>query len=131
MSDFWWQMGVMRWPLAFSLTVVTVLGAWSALRVFEGGRRIDATTKALVDAILFWGGFALLTGVLGTVVGVSVAAMSIEAAGAINPSLIWGGIRVALSTTVFGMLIMAWAALIWFVLQLRWRLLEAKAMESA
>lgn len=78
-----------------------------------------------MDAILFWGGFAAITGVLGSVVGVMIAARSIEAAEAVYAPLVWGGIRVALSTTAFGVLIMALAALFWFGLQLKWRFLEA------
>ena len=65
-----------------------------------------------------------LLGFLGTVIGMILAFQSIEAAGSVSTSLVWGGIKVALSTTLFGFLILALAALLWFALQLRWRLLE-------
>ena len=57
-------------------------------------------------------------------VGIIIAAQSIEAAGEVSTTLVWGGIKVALLTSAFGMLIMAFAALLWFGLQLRWRLLS-------
>lgn len=123
----WRDMGFMRWPLAFSLVAVLLLASWATLRLFRPGAAPDLRTKAWVDAILFWGGFAVISGVLGTLVGIVIAAQSIEAAGQVSTMLVWGGIKVAMLTSVFGMLILGFAALVWFVLQLRWRLLVADA----
>jgi biopolymer transport protein ExbB/TolQ len=83
------------------------------------------STKAWLDSILFWGGFALISGVLGTLVGIIVAARAIETAGGVSSPILWGGIRVALLTATFGTLILALASILWFALQLRWRLLVA------
>jgi flagellar motor component MotA len=103
---------------------VTALALWSAIKLFRPGASPDRQTKAWLDAILFWGGFAVICGVLGTLIGIIVAAQAIEAVGDVSTPLVWGGIKVALLTSVFGILILAFAALLWFVLQLRWRLLE-------
>lgn len=127
LGRIWVEMGFMRWPLAFSLVAVLVLAAWSGFRLFRPGAAPELRTKAWVDAILFWGGFAVISGVLGTLVGIVIAAQSIEAAGQVSTILVWGGIKVAMLTSVFGMLILGFAALVWFVLQLRWRLLVAEA----
>ena len=43
-----------------------------------------------------------------------------------STTLVWGGVKVALLTSVFGLLIMAFSALNWFALQLRWKLLLAE-----
>ena len=43
----------------------------------------------------------------------------------------WGGIKVAMLASLFGVLILAFAALLWFVLQLRWRLLVADEIGAA
>jgi hypothetical protein len=126
MEVIWESMGFMRWPLTFSLMAVVALSLWSAGRLFRPGASPSLTTKAWVDAILFWGGFAVIAGVLGTLVGIIIAAQAIEAAGDVSITLIWGGIKVAMLTSAFGVLILAFAALIWLVLQLRWRLLVAK-----
>jgi flagellar motor component MotA len=95
------------------------------LKVFKPGASPEPTIKAWIDAILFWGGFAVICGVLGTLIGIILASQSIEAAGEVSPVLVWGGIKVAFLTSVFGILILAFAALSWFGLQLRWRLLTA------
>ncbi len=120
------EMGFMRWPLLFSLAAVTLLAAWSAWRLLGGSPAADLRTKAWIDAILFWGGFAMVAGVLGTLVGVVVAAQAIEIAGEVSTGLVWGGVKVAMLTSVAGTAILALASLLWFALQLRWRLLAAE-----
>jgi hypothetical protein len=82
-------------------------------------------------AVVALGVSALLRGVLGTLIGITIAAQAIEAAGNISTSLVWGGIKVALITSEFGMLILVVAALIWFGLQFRWRMLEARELARA
>ena len=125
-EGIWLAMGFMRYPLTLSLVIVTFLALWCAYRLFRPGASPDQLTKAWLDAILFWGGFAVICGVLGTLIGVVLAAQSIEAAGDVSTTLVWGGIKVAMLSSVFGMLILAFAALLWFALQLRWRLLEPR-----
>lgn len=124
--NIWTDMGFGRWPLLFALLAVVGLSAYAAFRLFGQEARPDARTRALVDAILFWGGFALVWGVLATLIGFSVAAQSIEMAGEVSGALVWGGIKVALLTAQFGMLILILAGLNWFGLQYRWRMLAAQ-----
>lgn len=130
MGMIWEAMGLIRWPLFLSFIAVTGLALWSATRLFRHDASPDLRTKAWLDAILFWGGFALITGVLGTLVGIIIASQAIEAAGDVSTALVWGGIKVSLLSSAFGAVILGLAALLWFVLQLRWRLLSAEAAES-
>lgn len=127
----WEQMGFMRWPLAFSAVAILTLTAYSSARVFQPGAWASARTKVFIDAILFWGGFAVITGALGTVIGIIIAAQSIELAGAVETALVWGGIKVALLTSAMGMLILFLSSLVWFGLQLKWRLLQAREADAA
>jgi len=130
MNDIWQSVGFIRWPLLLSFIAVTGLALWSGVRVFFVDRGPDLRTKAWLDAILFWGGFAMISGVLGTLLGIILAAQSIEAAGQVSSALVWGGIKVALLSSALGVLILALAALLWFGLQLRWRMLEARALQE-
>jgi len=131
MSDVWIQMGFIRWPLAFACVAVLVLGTYSSTRLFRSGAVADRMTKAWLDAVLFWGGFAMITGVLGTLVGIVVAAQSIEMAGSVSTALVWGGIKVAVLSSAFGALVFAASGLLWFALQLRWRVLDSQEMREA
>lgn len=131
MNQIWISMGFIRWPLAFSLLAVLVLATYSGARLFKPKAASDVLTKAWLDAVLFWGGFAMIAGFLGTLVGVVIAAQSIEAAGSVSTSLVWGGIKIALLSSAFGTLILAGSALLWFGLQLRWRVLQARELGDA
>ena len=121
-------MGFIRYPITFALVCVALLTVYSGTRLSRSGAVPDLLTKAWIDAVLFWGTFAMIAGVLGTLVGIVVAAQSIEAAGQVSTALVWGGIKVALLSSAFGTLILAASALAWFGLQLRWRVLEAREM---
>ena len=131
MGALWTDLGFIRWPLALSVVAVLLLTAWSTYKLFRSDARPDLRTKAWLDAILFWGGFALLSGVLGTLIGIIIASQSIEAAGEVHPTLVWGGIKIAVLSSALGALILALASLVWFGLQLRWRLLVADQADPA
>ena len=122
-------LGVIRWPLTFSMLAVVVLALWS-LRLVRPGAMPDRHAKTWIDAILFWGGFAAVTGVLGTLVGIIIAAQAIETVGGLSDTLVWGGIKVALLSSALGTLILAFASLLWFGLQFRWRFLIAEHADS-
>jgi hypothetical protein len=130
MSVVWESVGFIRWPLTLSFLAVVILALWSAAKLFRSGATPDLRSKAWVDAILFWGGFAVISGVLGTLVGIIIASQAIEATGDVSTTLVWGGIKVAMLSSALGMMILAFAALLWFALQLRWRLLMAEAAEA-
>ena len=64
----WDALGFIRWPLAFSFLAVLFLSGLSAYRLFRPGAWGDLRSKVWLDAILFWGAFATVSGALGTVV---------------------------------------------------------------
>jgi hypothetical protein len=118
--------GFMMFPIALSALAALGLAGWSAWRLWGSAPRVDARVEAGVDGVLFWGGFALLLGILGTVIGIAQAAQAIEMAGAVHTTLVWGGIKLALITTIWGTLILVVSALSWFLLRVRCRSLLAR-----
>ncbi len=72
--------------------------------VSYGSVQMGLLEKGLVWISLFIT-IAPMLGFLGTVVGMIVAFDQIEAAGDISPSIVAGGIKVALLTTVFGLIV--------------------------
>jgi len=111
------QMGVMAWPITFCLIMVVVLAARAGLRMQSGEREQQVLARATIDGGLFWGAYAVVLGVLGTVVGFMMAAQAVEAFGDVETRLVWGGVKVALSTTVYGLLIFLFSGLVWFGLR--------------
>jgi biopolymer transport protein ExbB len=69
-----------------------------------GAVQISLLEKGLVWISLFIS-IAPMLGFLGTVVGMIQAFDKIEAAGDLSPSIVAGGIKVALLTTVFGLIV--------------------------
>jgi len=72
--------------------------------VSYGGVQVGLLERGLTWISLFIA-MAPMLGFLGTVVGMIEAFDAIEAAGDISPSLVAGGIKVALLTTVFGLVV--------------------------
>lgn len=90
---------------------------------YQGLDRVDENLEAAEKAIVAYGGvqmgqleknvswislfiaLAPMLGFMGTVIGMIQAFDKIEAAGDMQPSLVAGGIKVALLTTVFGLIV--------------------------
>lgn len=117
------MVGFWRWPLVVCFGLVVALGLWSAARLFRSGGSPDPRTRVWVDATLFWGLFALVCGALGSVMGVIRAFQGFETAGTFMSPLVAPGVVMATVTPLLGLSVLAVAALLWFFLQLRWRLL--------
>jgi hypothetical protein len=112
MMELFAEGGYMMWVIALAGALVFGFAARAAPAVFGRARTSGVTTY--VDAVLFWGGFALAAGFLGTAVGLYMMSRAAEAAGEVAASLMWGGLRVTMITTQFGLLVFLVALLLWF-----------------
>lgn len=89
----------------------------------DAGRKLPVETtetaalRAEIDGVLFWGGFASVLGLIGTLGGVVVMSRWLERAGEASASLIWGGFRVTLIPTAFGLVVLASSLLAWYGLR--------------
>ncbi len=130
MGMVWESMGFFRWPMSLCFVVVLILGLWSALRLFRPGASPDLRTKAWLDGVLVWGFLASLAGILSAVIAIIFTLQDIEAAGAILATVIAPGAKAVLISTGVGTMMLAFALFFWFILQLRWRLLEAAVADA-
>ena len=69
--------------------------------------------------IRFFGMLALVTGILGQIIGLYEAMQHIAAQGGISQEVMAGGIRVSSITTLYGFIIFILAHLIWFFLDIK------------
>jgi hypothetical protein len=130
MGLIWEEMGFFRWPISLCFVVLVALGLWSALKLYRPGASPELRTKAWLDGVLVWGFLAFLFGILGAVIGIIITFQDIEAAGAVRPTVIAPGIKTVLLSSGFGTMALGFAVFCWFILQLRWRLLQADAAEA-
>ena len=106
--------GVIMWPMlviAIGVVLLCVRSVWEL--------RGDPTTGrgGARQSILFWGVVAVVLGILGSVVGFVQMAQVIMRLGPVDAATVWGGVSVALVSTIFGLLILLFALCAWFLLR--------------
>lgn len=116
MIDWFLSGGFFMW-FVLGAGVVGLALAADAGRKLSGGAFGAEALRAEIDGVLFWGGFASVLGLIGTLGGVAVMARSLERAGGASPGVIWGGFRVALIPTAFGLAVLAACLLAWYGLR--------------
>jgi hypothetical protein len=127
MIRFFEEMGVSAYPLLLLTLCMFGQVIW-ALRGLPRPGDPAPGCGFRIHAVLAWGGLTALMGLLGSLVGVGVMAQAVALAGDASRPLIWGGLRLALSTTVFGFLVLFLAGLAWMgLLVLEGRRSEATA----
>lgn len=120
MMEFMREGGYMMWVILAASLLILGLAAWAAVRTARLSGP-NAVVETAIDAVLFWGVWVVVIGLLGTFLGIYQAAGVLEQFGEASPELIWGGIKVSLTTTVFGLLVFSVAALLWMGLRTRYR----------
>ena len=117
---FFREMGFIAYPLTIVAVFLVVEILRAARVVWNADGQSATTASARIHPVLVWGVLAAVLGILGTVVGVALAASflsRVEPTTPANPALIWSGIRVTLGSTIVGMLLLGVASISWLVLQ--------------
>lgn len=95
--------------------------AWAIYNFFpllsDSGKLKEKASHRLVH-IKSIGLFAMITGILGQLIGLYSAFSAIEAAADISPAIIFGGLKVSMITTFYGIFIYLLSILIWFILDI-------------
>lgn len=126
MAYFIRGMGVFFYPMLVIAAAVVVLVVRKAVDLGGAKELPPYRLEKGLHAILFWGIVALLVGVLGQHTGMYNALSVISRASELSPQVIAMGLAQAISTTIFGLLILIVAAIAWFVLYARWRALTVR-----
>lgn len=116
MIDWFLEGGLFMWFVLIAGLAAAALAVDAARRLF-GDTADAAAVRAEVDGLLFWGVLATVLGLIGTLGGVAVMARSLEQTGGASPAVIWGGLRVALVPTTFGLAVLALSLAAWYGLR--------------
>lgn len=98
--------------------VLIVLVAWTIYHLIPvlSGKEINySKTKSKLQHIKTIGTFALVSGILGQLVGLYAAFSAVEEAGSVAPGILMGGLKVSTISTIYGILIFLLSLILWFV----------------
>lgn len=113
------QGGFVMWLMVLITLVIFGIVARSAWLLFVRGGADSPSIQSCLDGLLFWGGFAVVIGVLGTAIGYHKAMSSIVAHGLVNPRAVWMGSAEGLVSTIAGLLVLSAAGAFWYALRMQ------------
>jgi len=100
------------------LISILAMGVIFAILITNGrAARMEAFTHRL-SYLKAVGLFSMITGILGQLIGLVMAFAAIERAGDISPAMVWGGLKVSMYTTLYGIGIYLFTILLWFILDI-------------
>ena len=119
--------GIYMWPLLIFAIIILVLSIKKIIDLFFKSDLSHAKMESGINSILFWGGMSVLIGFLGHFHGLFLAMEAISRASDISPAIVAMGYGVSLITVLFGLLILLFSAIIWFLLRWRFKQLILKS----
>lgn len=117
MIEFFRSGGVVMWPIAICALLVISLSASCAIGLKRAGVEPPSERLSRTDAVLFWGVSAAVLGLIGTLAGVAQVAAVVERFGAVQASTLWSGMKVTLTSSIFGFGTLLIALLLWMALR--------------
>ena len=118
------QGGVMMWLLALISLVLFGIVIRTLWHLYARGGSDAAVIQNCLDGLLFWGGFAVVIGILGSNIGYYKGMTALVNHGLANPRAIWIGTAEGLVSSITGLLVLAGAGAWWYVL--RWQYLKRR-----
>ena len=105
--------------MSFLTLLFVLMIAWFVYHLVRSFNARETNKEKLLRKMEYGksiGLFALITGILGQLVGFRAMFFAIEKAGDINPALVYAGINVTMIVTIYGIVIYLISILLWFVL---------------
>ena len=127
MFTLFMQGGFYMWPLLLFAIIILVLSIKKIIDLFFKPEISHLKLESGINSILFWGGMSVLIGYLGHFHGLYLAMQAISRASDISPAIVAMGYGVSLITVLFGLVILLFSSLTWFVLRWRFKQLISKA----
>ncbi len=105
--------------LTIIFVAMIVAAVINGLPVLKGQVESDAG-RVKISYIKSVGLFALVMGIFSQLIGLTNAFIALETAGDVSPSLVYGGLKISMITTLYGFSIYIISYVIWFGLS--WKL---------
>lgn len=116
MKDLFYMGGPLFMSILTILLIIVVIWIIFHLVKFYSSKETDKVkTLRLLKYGRSVGLFAMVTGILGQLIGIYMAFSAIEMAGDISPAMVFGGIKLSMISTMYGIFIYLISILLWFV----------------
>lgn len=121
MLDFIHEGGPFMILILIIMVGIIVLSVKKIIDLFI--KKVEITNKheSGINAILFWGSICALLGILGQITGLYLAIDAISKASDVSPQIILMGVKVSFNSTLFGLWVLFFSSIIWFVLRVRYK----------
>ncbi|MFC0877827.1 MotA/TolQ/ExbB proton channel family protein [Saccharicrinis sp. FJH2] len=99
--------------------VLIIIIAWAIYHFIIGTKSKESKTDLITHRLSYiksFGFFAMITGILGQLIGMYVAFSYIAKVGDISKSLFFGGLKVSMIAPIYGIIIFLFSLLLWFVM---------------
>ncbi|PLW98867.1 MAG: hypothetical protein C0593_04615 [Marinilabiliales bacterium] len=116
MKDLFYMGGTMFMSILTILLIIMV--AWYIFHTVRFFINPDLGKEKALRQLMYGrsiGLFSIITGITGQMVGLFAAFDAIEKAADISPALVFGGVKVSMITTMYGILIFLFGLIIWFI----------------
>jgi biopolymer transport protein ExbB/TolQ len=104
--------------LTILLVIVVAVSVYFVVTITSGKAKEKANFRHQLKYVKSIGLFTMITGILGQLIGLMDAFSAIEQAGDISQSIIAGGLKISMITTLTGIVIYLISIAIWFLLDL-------------
>lgn len=118
------QGGLLMFPLLFIVLVVFGIVLRTLWYLFARRGPHSMVIQNCLDGLLFWGGIAVVIGVLGSAIGYHKAMTAVVAHGVVNPRAVWLGSAEGMVSSIAGLLVLAFAGTCWYLL--RWQFVKSR-----
>ena len=113
------QGGILMLPMMLIVLVLAGIVLRALWHLYVRGGSNAVAIQSCLDSLLFWGGFAVVIGVLGSAIGYHKVISVVEARGILNPRALWIGTAEGMVSSIAGLLVLAAAGTVWYLL--RWQ----------
>ena len=113
MLTYFFKCGIYGWPLLIMSLVIAGLIVRSVLKLAASDKPLDAAFESSLNAIVYWGVIAAVTGFLGQYHGIYNGLSAVIRATEIDPHIVAAGFAESFTTTLWGLILFVVSAMVW------------------
>jgi uncharacterized membrane protein len=119
MLEFYLQGGPFMTLISLIMVGLLILTVKIFIDLYIKKDEVTINQESGINAILFWGAICALSGILGQITGLYLAIDAVSKASDVSPQIILMGVKISFNSTLFGLWVLFFSSIIWFVFRVR------------